>query len=170
LEDPADFRSPPIVSGTRGFPCVYREPGGSLGPSVAGWRRSITDHSDGHLMGSRTDKLTSNTSRLLVTNLSLPQSYGVPLVCTRPTQRSRCKLTHVVAAASSSIRALGWRVDSTRRVAPPCGPRPHLEVVSVRVAPEGATSPDSAAERRLNGASARPAQAESRSGGGMRPA
>ena len=33
---PVDFRSPPIVSRTRGFPCVYREPGGSLGSSVAG--------------------------------------------------------------------------------------------------------------------------------------
>lgn len=41
LEDPVDFRSPPIISRTRGFPCVYREPGGSLAPSVADWWRVV---------------------------------------------------------------------------------------------------------------------------------
>ena len=41
LEGPGHFGDWPVVSGTRGFPCVDREPGGSLAPSVPGRRGSV---------------------------------------------------------------------------------------------------------------------------------
>lgn len=59
-EDPVDFRSPPIVSGTRGFPCVYREPGGSLGTSVAGWWRFLAGKLDGFLIGRARTRAKNN--------------------------------------------------------------------------------------------------------------
>ena len=50
LKDRGDLRPTLIVSGTRGFPCVYREPGSSPSTIVASWFGADRSDLDGFLV------------------------------------------------------------------------------------------------------------------------